>query len=98
MEKIDDILDLPLRTILESYSAVQNLECGGYYGVCSDDLLTELFQKYNIDEEYPEAFSVENLVYDELLVSYDEELLDGDKLVMIRDNLGISKKNNRGGD
>ena len=31
--KIEDLLDLTLREILEKYGAVRNLECGYFYGI-----------------------------------------------------------------
>lgn len=97
MKKIEDLLDLTLREILENYVAINNLECGFYYGIADNDLIEEIYQEYNIEDEYPEAFDVENLINDELIVSYQEPLLTKPKLEKIMKNLGISKKN-KGGD
>ena len=90
--KIEDLLDLTLREILEKYVAIRNLECCYFYGVAPVELIEKLFKEYNINEDYPEAFNVENIVDDELIVSYDEELLTYEKLERIMCNLGISKK------
>ena len=89
---IEDLLDLTLREVLENYSAVQNLECGFFYGICKDTLLEDLFQKYNIEKDYPEAFNADTIINSELLVSYQDPLLTRDKLERIMDNLGITRK------
>ena len=90
--KLNELLDLTLREILEEYGAVYNTECSYYYGVSSFDNLDELYKNYNIDEDYPEAFTVENLINDELIVSFDEDILDYTALEKIMKNLNIRKK------
>ena len=89
--KIKDLMDLTLGEILEKYCAVYNLECCYYYGITEIDKIDEIFENYNI-EEYSEAFNIENLINDELLLSSDDDLLEYDKLVKIVDGLGITKK------
>lgn len=90
--KFEDLLDLPLREVLENYVCVHNLECGYFYGIFKNEDIEKIFQKYNIEEDYPEAFNVENLIDDELIVSYQEPVKDYQKLVNIMQNLQISKK------
>lgn len=94
--KIKDLMDLTLGEILEKYCAVYNLECCYYYGITETDNVDEIFAEYNIEEEYSEAFNVENLINDELLLSCDDDILEYDKLVKIVDGLGITKKKNNG--
>ena len=91
MEKIEDLLDLSLREVLEKFVAIQSLECCYYYGIAPVELIEKLFENYNIDE-YAEAFNVQNLIDDELLVSYSDPILTYEKLERIMENLGISKK------
>ena len=90
--KINDILDLSLRQILEDYVIINNLECGYYYGIAPSELVERLFNEYNVEKDYPEAFNVENVVNDEILVSYDEDIISYEKMEKIMANLGISKK------
>ena len=89
---VNDLLDLTLREVLDTYCALYNLECGHYYGITTFDNCDKLFDEYNISDEYPEAMSVENLIHDDVLVSLDEELIDYPKLEYVMKNLGISKK------
>ena len=90
--QIKELLDLTLREILENYVVLANLECGGYYGVAPIPIVEKMYNEYNIEEEYPEAMSAMNLVDDEIIVSYDEEILTYDKLEKIMKNLGVNKK------
>jgi len=90
--KVEDILDLTLREVLDTYGAIYNPECGYYYGIACFDDIDELYYEYDIDETYPEAFEVENLIRDEVIVAFDEELIDLDKLKRIMHNLDIPKK------
>lgn len=90
--KFEELLDLSLREVLENYCIVHNLECGGYYGIFKNEDIEKIFKNYNIEEDYPEAFNVENLVNDEVVVTYQEPVKDYDYLIKVMDNLGISKK------
>ena len=91
--KFEDLLDLPLREVLEKYCIAMNLECGYSYGVFKTDDIEQLFQEFNIEEDYPEAFSVRELIDEETILTYQEPIKDYNKLLTIMDNLGISKKN-----
>ena len=91
--RFNDLLDMKLKDVLEEYCCIYNLECGYYYGFARYDEVDELYNEYDI-ESYSEAFGVETLINEELLVSYDEEILSAEKLVKILDNLGIKKKKN----
>lgn len=93
---LDELLDLPLREVLENYSAVGSLECGYWYGIFNDKDIKKITDNYNIEEEYPEAFGVMNLIDDELILDCDE-IGDYDKLVRIMENLGINKKGESNG-
>ena len=90
--EINDLMDLTLREVLDKYVVLHNLECGGYYGLADGDEVEKLFENYNIEEDYPEAFHVESVIQDEVLVDYGEELVDYPKMERIMFNLGISKK------
>lgn len=90
--KIDDLLDLTLREILENYVSIQSLECGYFYGITTVENAERIFEEYGVQETYAEAFFVDNLVSDELLIDGNKEILDYDKLVQIMSNLGVDKK------
>lgn len=92
--KINDLLDKTLREVLDEYGAIYNPECGYYYGVASFDDIDELYHEYKIEEQYPEAFEVENLISDEILVAFDEDLVSYERLKKIMRNLDIDKKEN----
>lgn len=91
--KIRDLLDLTFREVIENYRAVVSRECGYYYGIFHDKDIDKIFEKYDIDEDYTESFAVENLICDELLVSYDDPVGGYEKLEEIVNNLEISEKN-----
>lgn len=90
--KIEDLMDMTLREVLDSYGAIYNPECGYYYGIASFEDIDELYHEYDIDEVYPEAFEVENLIRDEIIVAFDEELISFNRLEKIMKNLDIPKK------
>ena len=89
--KINDLMDLTLREILENYVAVFNPECCYYYGIFRVEDIDRIFKEFNINKDYPEAFQVESLISDELIVDYDSEIRDYNVLLKIMENLGISK-------
>lgn len=90
--KLDDLMDLPLREVLDKYCGALSLECCYYYGIFKYEDIERLYKEYNIDEEYPESFCPEPLVSDELIYDGSDEIGDYDKLIRIMENLGISKK------
>ena len=92
MKTFNDLLDLTLREVLENYVVLHNLECGYYYGVARSDDVEKLFNNYNINEDYPEAFNVEGLIQDETITDYGEEIVSYSKMEKIMKNLDISKK------
>ncbi len=85
-------MNMKLKDALDKYCAVFNLECGYYYGISTYDTVEDLYEKYNIDEEYPEAFEVEPLIHHEILDSIEDGLMSNEKLIRIMNNLGISEK------
>ena len=92
--KIEDLMDLTLREVLETYCAVHNLECGYYYGIFKISDVEKILKEYNVEEDYPEAFCAESLLTDDELRDIDE-IRDYNILINIMNNLGISKKENK---
>lgn len=89
---IDDLLDLTLREVLDNYVSIQSLECGYFYGITTVEDAKKIFEEYGVEETYAEAFFVDNLVNDELLLDGNKLILDYNKLVNIMNNLGVDKK------
>ena len=90
-EEQNSLLDMKLRDILDKYCVVFNPECCYYYGIFEYHDIEKLYKHYNIDEDYPEAFSVEELINHEILLDIDD-VRGYDVLLRIMDNLGINKK------
>ena len=90
--KLKDIMDLTLREVLETYCVVSNPECGYYYGIFKREDVEKVYEEFNIDKDYPEAFCMECLINEEVFVSVSDEIREYDVLLRIMDNLGISKK------
>lgn len=90
--KFEELLDYTLREILEEYCCINNLECGFYYGIARLDDIDQLYEEYNIEEDYNEAFQVESLISDDLVVDWSEDIIDYNRLLNIMKQLGISKK------
>lgn len=91
MVTVNDLLDLTFREVLENYCTIYNAECGYYYGIAKIDDVDDLFNEYDI-EEYSEAFGVESIISDEMVVDFNEEIISMDKMQRIMNNLGINKK------
>lgn len=91
-ETINDLLDLTLREILDKYCAILNLECGYYYGIFKFEDVDQIYEEFNVEEDYPDGFCVESIVNDELVVDFDESVKDYDTLLRIMSNLGVSRK------
>lgn len=93
MTTINDVFSKKtVNEVLENYVLVHNLECGYYYGLVKNEDVEKLFENYNINEDYPEAFNVEDIIHHEIVVNTDEPIMDYKKLERIMNNLGISKK------
>ena len=86
-----ELYDLTVGELLDEYCLLENLECGYYYGLVRLDFLDEVYEEYNIREEYPEAFDPQSIIPDEILVMEDS-IISYDKLIRILRELGISKK------
>lgn len=87
----EDLMECKLKYVLENYSLLCNYECGFNYGVCHNDLVDDMYERYNV-EEYEEAMGVEPLIDFEILLDSSDELINKEKIDRIMDNLGISKK------
>ena len=87
----NDLMEMTLKEVLDKFCAVMSPECGYYYGIFKYEDVEEIYNEYNIDEEYPEAFYPEPLINEELM-DCENPVGDYAKLERIMDNLGINKK------
>ena len=89
--KLDELLDLPLREILDNYVLLYNLECDYLYGVAPLEVAEQMHEEYDV-ESYQIALSVEPVMNYELWSLRCDEIIDMDKVGIICDNLGIKRK------
>lgn len=89
--KIDDILDLTLREILDTYCIVYSPECDYIYGFSDYETMEKLYENYNIDV-YAEAFEPDSMIPAYILTDYHEEFLQYKDLENIMKNLDIPKR------
>lgn len=87
---VNDLLDMTVREVLDEYCVLFSPECCYTYGVTSWDNANQMYDEYNIEEEYPESMCPENLISDEVWDT--DEIIDMEKINRIMDNLGISRK------
>jgi len=93
LTKLAELLDMKVGDVLERYVQIFNGECCFLYGIAELDDVERLYHEYNIKEEYPEAFIMENLIDDKLnIYSEDAEVMSYEKLEVLMKNLGIRKK------
>lgn len=93
--KFEELLDKPLKELLDGYALLYNLECGYYYGICDLDTIDMMFQEYNV-EEYSDAMYVDSLIPESVLQNIDDETVSYEKIEKIMNNLGISKRTKHG--
>lgn len=93
--KFDELLEKPLKELLDEYALLYNLECGYYYGICDLDTIDLMFQEYNV-EEYEDAMYIDTLIPESVLQNIDDETLTYEKIQKIMSNLGITKRTKHG--
>lgn len=96
--KIDELRNMTLGEVLDNYCAVMSPECCYYYGIFKDVDIEKVYEEYNIEKDYPEAFAPEPLIHDDLIYDGSDEVGDYEKLERIMYNLGISRKGESDGE
>ena len=91
-EKIKDIYKKTLQEIIDEYCLLFNPECCYYYGVIRQEDADKMWNEYNIETEYPEAIITEPIIPLEILLDDEKPIIKQDKIKIIMDNLGITKK------
>lgn len=95
--KLVELLDMPLREILENYCVLFSEECCWTYGVTTHDAFREIEQKYDMVDE-PSMVAEPILFNVDLLMEFEDddnptEILTVEKIEEIIDNnLMIEKK------
>lgn len=84
---IDDLMEMPLKDVLDMFCIVYSPECGYYYGVASWDDVSQIYDKYDLEEEY--CFEGDCLIPLEYNFECGEDILELQDLECIMDRLGI---------
>ena len=88
---VEDLLDLPLRTVLEQYCVLYNSEFGFSWGVVSYELAESLFKEFDVDDDFADRIRIVGLIGSDVL-ELDKELSNRESVVRIMDDLGVSRK------
>lgn len=95
--KLIELLDVPLREILENYCVLFSEECCWIYGITTHEAFGEIVEKYDLCDE-PSLTSQPILFNLELLLEFEDETNDAEILTtkdierLIENHLPIEKK------
>lgn len=84
-----NLLDMRVRDFLEEYCTVENLECGGIYGVAKYEDVESVYKEYDFPED-DLSFCAEPIIPD--TIDLEEDPLDKDALHRICECIGVDKK------
>ena len=87
---IDDILEMPLKDVLNEFCLVYSPECDYHYGIARWDDAGQMFEEFDLEDKY--CFDGDSLIPMDYGVDAGEEILDIDDLRCIMDKLGIPLK------
>ena len=88
--KIDDLMDMTVRELLDQYCVVYSPECGYHYGITTWENANEIYEEYDLEEEY--CFEGDYLIPLDYGFDCGEEVLTLENLKDLMDRLGIVKK------
>lgn len=88
--KIDDLLDKPLREVLEEYCVVFSPECDYYYGITKWEDANSIYEEFDLEEEY--CFNGDYLIPLSYGFEEGENILSLKDLKQIMAKLGVAKK------
>ena len=87
---IDDLMDMKLRDVLDEYCITYSPECGYYYGVAKWDDANQMFEEFDLEDQY--CFDGDSLIPLCYEIFEGQEVLDLNDLRCVMDKLGIAKK------
>lgn len=88
--KIDNILDMSIRDVLNKYCVVYSPECGYYYGITEWEDAEQIYGEFDLEEEY--CFCDDSLIPFDYGFDCGEDILSIDDLRIVMAKLGITKK------
>ena len=88
--KIDDLVDKPLREVLEEYCVVFSPECDYYYGITKWEDANSIYEEFDLEEEY--CFNGDYLIPLSYGFEEGENILSLKDLKQIMAKLGVAKK------
>ena len=87
---IDDLMDMTVKEVLDTFCAISNPECGHFYGIATWEDVAKMFEEFDLEDEY--CFYADSLISCEYEFDYGECVLKINDLRKILDYLGIEKK------
>lgn len=88
--KIDDLMDLTVRELLDEYCITYSPECDYNYGIARWGDVAQIYDEFDLEDHY--CFSGDSLIPLDYCFDSGEEVLTLDDLRCLMDKLGIIKK------
>ena len=86
----EDLLDMTLREVLDEFCFVYSPECGYLYGITRWDDAYQMWEEYDLKDEY--CFDSESIMAWPMEVDLENDILTLEGLRRVLDYLGIEKK------
>lgn len=87
---VDDLYNMTVRELLDTFCVVYSPECGYYYGITRWDDAMEIHEEYDLENEY--CFMGDYLIPLEYGFDHGEDILELKDLKCVMEKLGIPKK------
>lgn len=87
---IDDMLEMPLKDVLDQFCLVYSPECDYHFGIARWEDVSLMFDEFDLEDKY--CFSGDSLIPLDYGVDEGEEILSADDLRCLVDKLGIPMK------
>lgn len=87
---IEDLLDMKFGDVLDEFCIVFSPECDYFYGIARWDDVMQMWDEFELDEEY--CFDGDNLLQYAMEIDFQTDVLDINRLREILDYIGIKKK------
>ena len=88
--KIDDLMEMKVRDLLDEYCLLYSPECDYHYGIGKWEDASQIYEEFDLEEQY--CFEGDYLIPPDYMFDCGEEVLDLNDLRQIMAKLGIAKK------
>lgn len=75
--------------VLDEFCIAFSPECDYFYGICRQDDLLQMWDEFDLEDEY--CFEGDSLLLYEMEMTHDDDILEIDDLRRILDHIGIEK-------